>query len=237
MRLRGAPQPRVPHSEPDGYFEINIPNRVVNMGLNHSAIFDTIQKLAASDSSVSARMREVISACERDIPHHDWSLLSSLDYDKDVLSLTAWIPSVFKKQPAPFQIKGLWILLCNPCTSKDNVWADMYVGSMSQYASDAEELYWFQDSECHYPENAYAKSSSLRSIYKIGYADRSGLGNDAEWPLCLAFGVFAVHSLLRCQSPSLVGSTASRIGVVVGFDSGDMLRIGELTESGLVAVA
>ena len=203
------------------------------MGLNHSAIFAKIQELVASDHSASACMGEVIAICSRNVSHPDWSRLYALDYDGDVASLTSWIARVFERQPAPFPIQGLWFGLCNP-TAHGKVWADMYVGSLAQYAPDDEELGWLWKGERHYPEDAYAHSASLKSIYEIGYSGDSGLGNDAEWPLCLAFGAFAVRSLLRGQSTQLVASTAPRIGVAVGFDSGDMLKIGELTDRDFV---
>ena len=186
-----------------------------------------------SDSSVSACMGEIITICSRDAPHADWSRLSALDYDGDVASLTLWIGGVFERQPAPFPIQGLWFGLCNP-TEDGKVWADIYVGSVAQYVADDEELGWLWKGKRHYPDDAYAHSASLRSIYEIGYGGDGGLGNDAEWPLCLAFGTFAVRSILRGQSTRLVASSAQRIGVAVGFDSGDMLKIGELTERGFV---
>ena len=179
-------------------------------------------------------MGEIISICSHDVPHADWSRLSALNYDGDVASLTSWIPGVFGRQPAPFPIQGLWIGLCNPCADS-KVWADMYVGSVAQYAPDDEELNWlWKAGRRHYPEDAYAHSASLRSIYEIAYGRDGGLGNDAEWPLCLAFGAFTVRSLLQGQSTRLVASTAPRIGVAVGFDSGDMMKLGELTESGFL---
>lgn len=205
------------------------------MGLMHSAIFAKIQELAASDKSTSACMGEVITMCSRDVPHADWSQLLALDYDADVASLSSWIGGVFQRRPAPFPIQGLWFGICNP-TASGKVWADMYVGSVSKYAPDDDELGWLWEGECHYPDDAYAHAASLRSIYEIGYSDDGGLANDAEWPLCLAFGAFAARSLLRDQSTRLVGSTAPRIGVAIGFDSGDMLKIGELTEKGFVRV-
>ena len=111
----------------------------------------------------------------------------------------------------------------------------MYVGATAKYDADDKEFSWLWKGERHYPEDAYAHSSSLRSIYEIAYGADGGLGNDAEWPLCLAFGAFAVRSLLRGQSTRLVASSAPRIGVVIGFDSGDMLKVGELTVSRFVA--
>jgi len=199
------------------------------MSLNFSAIFAKIQELVASERSPSACMSEIISICSRDVPHADWARLSALDYDGDVASLTSWIAGVFEREPAPFPIQGLWFGLNNPSENR-KIWADMYVGSVAEYAPDDEELSWIWKSKRHYPEDSYAHSSSLRSIYEIAYG--GSLGNDAEWPLCLAFAAFAVRSLLRGQTTELVASTAPRIGVAVGFDSGDMLKIGELTDTG-----
>jgi len=203
------------------------------MSLNYSALFAKIQELVATDRAVSVCMKEIITICSQDVPHSDWSRLSALDYDGDVASLSSWITGVFQRQPAPFPIQGLWIGLCNP-SQDGKVWADMYVGSVAQYAPDDQELSWLWKGERHYPEDAYAHSASLRSIYQIGYDDGSGLGNNAEWPLCLAFAAFAVRSLLRDKTKGLVASTAPRIGVAVGFDGGDMLKLGELTDKGFL---
>src|SRR5258707_6773786 len=180
------------------------------MSLNFSAIFAKVKELVASDRSVSACMGEIIPICSRDVPHADWSRLSALDYDKDVASLTSWIAGVFQRQPAPFPIQGLWFGLCNP-TKDGKVWADMYVGSVAQYAADDEELGWLWKGESHYPDDAYAQSASLRSIYEIGYSGDGGLANDAEWPLCFAFGALAARSLLQGQSTRLVASTGPPI--------------------------
>jgi hypothetical protein len=205
------------------------------MGLKHAAIFAKIQELVASDRPVGACMEEVITVCAQDVPHADWSRLSALNYDGDVASLTSWIGGVFKTHPAPFPIQGLWFGLCNP-TEDEIVWADMYVGSTAGYSAEDEELGWLWKGERYFPEDAYARSASLRGIYEIAYTGRDCLGNDAEWPLCLAFGAFAVRSLLGGQSIRLVASSASRIGVAVGFDGGDMLKIGELTVSGFTTL-
>lgn len=204
------------------------------MGLKHSAIFEKIQELVTSDRSVSTCMDEIIAMCSCDVPHADWSRLSALDYDGDVASLSSWVGEVFEREPALFTIQGLWFGVCNP-TYRGEVWADMHVAALGQYAPDDEELGWlWEEGKRHYPDNAYAHSSSLRSIYEIGYDAADSLGNDAQWPLCLAFAAFSAHSLLRGQTTRLVASSAPRIGVAVGFDGGDMLKIGELTESGFV---
>jgi hypothetical protein len=208
----------------------------MTMGLNHSAVWSKIQELVGTSQPTGKCMSEVIGVCVNGVPHADWSRLAAIDYDTDVVSLQSWIPDIIKKTPAPFAIQGLWIGLNNPCESK-KVWADMYVEALSLYDSKDEELEWlWKGGSKHYPDDAYAHSASLKNIYQIAYGSKEGLGNNAEWPLCLAFAAFAVRSLLNAQTPKLVGSNAKKIGVAVGFDSGDMLKIGELTEDGFAVV-
>ncbi len=205
------------------------------MGINHTAVWEKIQDLARTDRAVSKCMGEVVDLCSRDLPHEAWSQLAQLPYDEDVSALGSWIPTVFERHPAPFPIHGLYVGLYNPGFSDGQVWADMHVGALGQYHPRDSELGWLWGEKRHYPDESQAYSSSLRKIYEIAYQGERKLGNDAEWPLCLAFGVFAVRTLLSNQTIELLNSSADRVGVVVGFDSGDMLRIGELTQGGFVA--
>ena len=86
--------------------------------------------------------------------------------------------------------------------------------------------------------DAYSDSECLRQIYAIAYPKRrkrrAALENDAEWSLCLAFSLFALQDLLKPMTPKDFRSKASRIGVVVGFDGGDFIKVGSVTKSGLV---
>jgi hypothetical protein len=207
------------------------------MGLNHSEVFETIERLVASDRTVGECMVEVIGICSRDLPHPGWSQLAQINFDEDVAALSAWIPGVFERQPAPFPIQGLWFGLCQRRNERGQVWADMHVVAMSHYDPDDTEFGWLWKEPRHYPDNAHACSLSLCKIYVESYKSTTGLGNDAEWPLALAFGAFAVRSLLRGQTVQLVGSPAPRVGVVVGFDDGDLVKVGELTTSGFEPAA
>lgn len=203
------------------------------MDVDYNAVAEAIRKLILTEKSVSECMKEIIEICDRSFPHPDWSRLSAIDYDGDVAALTPWIRAVFERSPAPFPIQGLWVGLCNP-VSGDMVWADMYVGSKSDFNPDDDEFTWLFRKEDHFPKHAEANSTALRTIYEIGYASDEGLGNNAEWPLCLAFCAFALRTILKHQTPALVGSSAARVGVAYGFDSGDVLLLGELRQTGFV---
>ena len=54
-----------------------------------------------------------------------------------------------------------------------------------------------------------------------------------EYPLVLGYGAFAVRELLGQVEPSLLLGRSAWCGAVVGFDSGDFVLIGELTNGGL----
>ncbi|MGD9644472.1 MAG: hypothetical protein AB7U73_02100 [Pirellulales bacterium] len=211
------------------------PNRTMSrtdMSLDHKAIIELIKQLIASDISVGECMQRIIETCARDFPHPDWDKYTEIEYDEDVAALGSWIAGVFERQPAPFPIHGLWMGLVQRVNQQGHVWADMYVAATSHYDPSDPEYAWLRKNPRHFPDNAYAWSMSLCNIYAESYKSKTGLGIHAEWPLALAFGAFAVRSLLADHTTQLVGSSAPRIGVVVGFDDGDLLKIGGLTASG-----
>jgi hypothetical protein len=76
----------------------------------------------------------------------------------------------------------------------------------------------------------------MASIYRISYR-KVGLQNNAEYPLCLAYGGLAIRDSLRaCKLSVFLGSSPS-LGVAVGFDSGDFVLVGKLSKAGLVAIS
>jgi hypothetical protein len=72
----------------------------------------------------------------------------------------------------------------------------------------------------------------LAKLHKIAYR-KDGLANDAEYPLCLAYGGLAIRDLLRSVEPSVFLGKSPSLGVAVGFDSGDFVLLGKLSKTGL----
>lgn len=203
------------------------------MGLDHGRIFGLILELAAGKRSPSECMGEVVALCSSLSPHASWNRFMAIDFDSDVARLRTWIPEVLSSDPVPFTIHGLWFGLCNPGDGK-KVWADMKLCALSQYDPCDSDLSWTYIGKRHFPRNAHAASTALRRIYEIAYEEEAGIGNAAEWSLCLAFGAVAVRSLLRRSGSAGFGPVANRVGVAVGFDSGDRFVLGELERGGFV---
>jgi hypothetical protein len=71
-------------------------------------------------------------------------------------------------------------------------------------------------------------------MYREAYERSKGLGNDAEYPLGLTYSLLVSASLASNVPPSLWLGKQFRRLVAAGFDSGDILSIGQVTRSGFV---
>ena len=64
-------------------------------------------------------------------------------------------------------------------------------------------------------------------IYRVAHdPSKDHLGNDAEYPLCLAYGILAVTGLARRVEPPVLLGKAHERALTVGFDSGDRFLLG-----------
>jgi hypothetical protein len=175
---------------------------------------------------------KVIAAREQDVPHADWAKFRALRYDSELPYLRdEWLSRAFQKEPpVNLPVTGLWFGLFNPIRDKEAV-TDFYVSGSASYELDSPGASWASNPD-YCPEGRYAHSRLLRSIYRIAYGSKSGLGNDAEQFLCLAYVAFAVKRLLFGIDRSLVVRARHSVGVAVGWDSGDPLYIGTVTRDG-----
>ena len=175
-------------------------------------------------------MSAVINVCEQCVPHPDWHMLRKLPYD-DITKLNEWLQSIFIEEPPEKPLSGLWFGLFNT-TSNNIPVADMYVGGASHVDREDSDIEWASDLD-YFPENNYADSHILAAIYQIAYSSKKGLRNNAEYPLCLAYGAFAVKRLLKEIDPRIIISGDKKAIVTVGFDDGDYLNIGDMAAEGL----
>ncbi len=187
------------------------------------AAYQRVVDELAVNQPIDHAMNSLIDHCALDRPHESWSQFRSLPY-ADMSALSGWLDEVFKSEPPSHDIRGLWFGLFNPIYDGEAV-ADMYISGSTRFEPDDQSFDWACDPEWR-PETGYAHSEILRAIYRIAN-DESGLGNDAEYPLCLGYAAFVVRRLLVPADKSLwTNRTGSQIGVAVGFDSGDAVLLG-----------
>jgi hypothetical protein len=107
--------------------------------------------------------------------------------------------------------------------------ADLYVTG-GPY--DPDDLSWTEGQWWPADLKSRARSSVMNSIYRLAYDPGTrGIGNDAECPLCLSYGMLAVAHLARNASGLLARGAAER-KLVVGFNSGEPYLIGAVRARG-----
>jgi hypothetical protein len=208
------------------------------MKLDLGQTHDWIREELTLQRPIAESMTDLIDKCEAARPHPDWEWLRAIPY-ADLSLLAKWIQKPFREEPSPVPLRGLWFGLFNPCRNGRTPVADIYVCGSERFVPNPHDNSWAVGPDW-WPELRYADSSVLADIYRI--AHRQGarpaeqkvcLGNDAEYPLCLGFGAFAVRELLARVETSLILGKSHSLGIAVGFDSGDFVLLGELSNDGL----
>jgi len=206
-----------------------------------SVIGAAIDRLVASAAplDVGSGVRNVIDLCERDFPHSDWAALRAIDYTGDAADLRAWFDRTLATEPPSAPLRGLYFALCQPVLESGEVTADMQVVGTAEYQPDDADMEWLFSR--HYFPEAYARSTALHQLYGLAYGThdfdteiQGVLGNDAEWPVGLAYAVLAARTILEGRTVADLPTDARQVGVAAGWGDGDMLLIGDVTADGFV---
>jgi len=189
-----------------------------------------IVDLASRDTDVADAMRGLIDWCASHKPCDDWKRLRALDFTAELRRLRTWLDDVLSADPPNASVTGIYFGLFNPqYDDNEGPVADIYVAG-GIYGDDD----WLSAVRQHWwPNGRYARSQLLAQIYRIAYESPSSLGNSAEYPLALGFGVLAAKHLCLAIKPKLLGERGGSRWITVGFDSGDVLTLGQLSASGL----
>lgn len=184
-------------------------------------LFEALKKAIVSDASVTDRMARVMDECARQRPHPDWKRMRRIDFQLDEPSLGDWLPRVLAAAPPTDSIKGVWFGLNNPAR-KGRTTADIYIGLSESF--DADDLDWATDL-VELSGRSDLRSKVLEAVCTEAYGRDGGLGNDAEYPLVLAYGSMCALRALESISP--MRESVGLRGAACGFDSGDAFQLGQ----------
>ncbi len=206
------------------------------MQIDFARIHAWIIKQVECNLCLEESMERLVDLCESMFPHPDWRQLGNINFS-DLSTLIHWIEKLNRFEPPDQALNGLWFGLANPTTDRGEVVADLYVSGSTHFVADEQDLDWAMNPQW-YPRDGFANSSVLASIYRIAYPSVANqpsvpkpLGNNAEYPMALGYGVFAVHEILR-RVDVTSWNRSEPIGVAVGFDGGDFVLIGTISSSG-----
>ncbi|MFM0184048.1 hypothetical protein PQQ75_35640 [Paraburkholderia aspalathi] len=196
------------------------------MSYDYARLFEKLIQVVAADGTITQRMHDVLEECSRQKPHPDWATFSNIDFEADAVRIDRWLSTAFGSRRADNVTRGLWFGLVTLAIGSSTT-ADMYVGGSPSF--DAGNIAWASDIS-PIDERNYLGSAVLHQIYTQAYREVNGsLGNNAEYPLALAYGaIVSIRALTgECGLPS---GLTSAVGAATGFDSGDFLFLGTLEQ-------
>lgn len=195
--------------------------------LQGAAQYHWIVNELTSQRPLAQSMSRLIDGCEAAHPHRDWARLRELPY-ADLSAMIQWLRQTFAEKPPAEEHRGLWFGLSNPVRKGKTV-ADVGVCACKEFDADSPDAAWTGTAGVCGSE---AESNILADIYRIACRKGDGVGNHAEYPLCLGYTAFAVRDALRALDASFILGKSKSIGVAVGFVSGDIILVGRFRRSG-----
>lgn len=204
------------------------------------SVFGDMMSTVRSACSVTDGFSAIVELCAEQGPPQDWARFRALELEPDVARLKHWLVSLLVADPPGTDARVLWFGLCNPVRDGKPT-ADLAVRGFAVHPDNPGPITWE-------PSNSEARSEVLAQIYALAYPDaqRAGAGdaseeededdesgNDAEWTLCLAYAGLVVRTLAIELAPELFLGQAAECELLFGFDSGDIIQLGTITQDGL----
>ena len=205
------------------------------MDFDFAAFYERLQSEVRTSTDLARSLAALMDWGALQIPHSDWARLAVVDATKEIQAAQRWLPRVLKRAPCPFPVRGAYFGLGGFQDRNGVEFADLYFGLMSEYNPADTKSEWLFSRPRHYPNNAYLKSKALKQGGLLCNQKSTPMGLGTTGHICFSVGFAALllrHSLDGDIYRLLAG--ASPIGVVTGFDGGDLLRLGEITAQGFV---
>lgn len=190
--------------------------------------------------SVRDGFSTIVDRCAEHWPHQDWAQFRALELEPDVERLKRWLESLLAADPPRADAPVLWFGVCNPI-GDDEPTSHLTVCGFAADPERAGPITW-------QPTGCEARSEALAQIYALACAQErstgaggaseedeedASFGSDAEYALCLTYAGLVVRTLADELAPELFLAQAAEREIFFGFDCGDAIRLGTITERGL----
>jgi hypothetical protein len=161
-------------------------------------------------------------------PNIDWPSVGEIEIQEDVQRLLPAIEAIFVEDPPEITLQGIYFSICNirnPIHVREFPCLGVQVIGSSMYTDDDPFADWAAEAEYH-PMNGILHLSSLQKMYELIHACRSLIKEQVEYAMSMAL----VACILRCVLGARVvydSETSNLLGVALGFDSGEVLYLGD----------
>jgi len=201
--------------------------------LDMSKAFEIVDIVVKEAEDVGAGMRLLCGQLKGLLEAPLWDQVASVDYASDTQRFIQWLKETLDTGPPDSSIQGLWFGLVSTGMRLDDnggLLAEVY----TTYLGGSEEFE--EDSPDWACELAYCPGGSEPELEAperfadlLMEADKEAreLG---DYVLPLAYHALLVKEACRKIDPCLLGGESESRGVTVGYDDGDWLLIGTVSE-------
>lgn len=202
-----------------------------------SQYLDLIIANLPSQETATSFMKVLIDAHAREFREEPLAPLRTLQYDSEIEALKdLWfLPLLSEEPPVEKKVAGLWFGIFQPIRevegSQDTIIAnDFYFSGSDEFEVDPTGDWACSAIDTYWPENRYAGSGVLKAIYNSVVGNGQIIAEDQY--LCVGYVAYAAKTFLSAASSEFLCRPGERVGVAVGWDSGDPLYLGYVTERG-----
>jgi hypothetical protein len=175
------------------------------------------------DEDYLIEIKKIIKICEESYPNDYWKEL----YDVSWNSIVEQLDSCFSPQVDEIinnDIVGLYFGITTVALTNGDSSFALEIGGTKKYDSTDLQYKWIFDLSW---KGTYLICDAFYQIYLLAN-QKDGLGNNIEWPFGLAIVKYGISTLIKRYEKMNIFK--NKIGIVVGFHDGDMIKIRGINE-------
>ena len=198
----------------------------------HRRVWAALEGLVADGTVAAVAMPQLIARGREEWPGQIWDTVAQLAFDEEA-ALAGWLHSVLAENPPGQPLNGLWFGLFMPARP-DGCCHALYVGGTAHRDDADAEMRWV-GSLSWLPEVSTAPLAALAAL-PTGLDEEDAPNEEqpavlaAVWLLPIAYAALLVRNVVPALARS--GWAEPEVEVAVGYDSGDLLRVGVIASSG-----
>ena len=194
--------------------------------------FDKVSDVIEADLPIDKAMKSLIDYCEKTSPSTAWAAIRNINFAVDAEGIAVWLKDLLATDPIPANIKAYWFGLFETEIDDEPAYSLYISGSPKEYDEDDSDWAVFQP-DSYLPEDRYASSPALAALEQALKKDDK-ITLLGEYCLVLGYGALAVqYAITKLNlSNSTFAVPKKPRPVIVGFDEGDYLGLGEITPKG-----
>lgn len=217
--------------------EVEGMNRIMDTKFDWWSVLPILRQCIQSELDSGQCLKVFALKVKEAFPNIDWPSIEDIKILDDIQTLLPIIRTIFVDDPPKIVLHGIYFSIGsirNPSRIHESPIITLQVIGSSFYEPNDQFADWAAEAE-YYPINGTLALSSLQKVYNLAHASALPIGAQIEYAMSIAVAACILHCVLRTQVDR-DSKPSDLLGVALGFDSGEVLYLGEFKFAGLPAL-